>query len=195
MPGAPKRREEINRLNETIADQAAEIRTLRRALARTSPETLEQIDKKQGIEKGQPFGTVTARNQSDLCKLIESMAGEGMLESETIAALGFTARQWKEIRADFPQVREAIARARVRARAWLEGSVRRSLDERDTRFPIHTVNAMLNRLDQANDQDGEGSGDASQRVIIDLRGAEGDKFMAQMTRKDPAASAGIGDDD
>ena len=101
MAGSPRKRQEREALVTQIDELSMELAELRRKVAASAPHLLNQDE---DIEER--FGSVTADNQEELCKRIDAMAKQGMTESQMIAALGMTEKEWGEGRNGFSTDRD-----------------------------------------------------------------------------------------
>lgn len=171
MAGSPQKRQERERLVKQIDDLTAEIASIKRLCAAHAPHILSQHEGKRD-EEAEPFSCKSKKDADELCKRIAAMAAQGIMESEMIANLAMTDREWKAAREGFPQVREALARARVRARAYYEGLLRSAIESNNNRVPLHAINAAIAAVTARSEQDEGGEGDASGLVSVDLRTAE-----------------------
>lgn len=161
MAGSPKKREERELLTKQIDDLEAELAALKRKVATHAPYLLDQSDK-----EAERFGSVTAENADDLCQRIEAMATQGMMESQMIAALGMTLKQWNEGKVGFPNVADALARARVKAVAHYESLLNRAIENDNNRVPLHAIRAAIETVTKYDTGNDDSAGDGSSLVRV-----------------------------
>lgn len=167
MAGQPKTKAQIDTLTDQRDKALADCERLRRIMAINAPHLIPLANNNEDKALGaEPFGQVTEKNADDLCQRITAMGEQGMMESEMIAALSMTRKQWDEARLGFPTVSEAASRARVKTMAYFESRLRRAIEDKDTKFPVHAVRETLRALAERDSASSEGSGDAVSLVKV-----------------------------